>query len=93
MDGPAPPRLPARFADWFAGRGWAAREHQLAMIDKGRQGRDALLIAPTGGKEPGGGLSPTKWSAAGFGDTDPVKSNDTPDGKQANRRVELVKLK
>jgi chemotaxis protein MotB len=49
-----------------------------------------FLIAPTAGKEPGGGLSPTKWSAAGFGDTDPIKSNDTPEGKQANRRCELV---
>jgi chemotaxis protein MotB len=48
------------------------------------------LIAPVAGKDPGGGLSPTKWSAAGFGDTDPVKSNDTPEGKQANRRCELV---
>ena len=26
-----------------------------------------FLIAPTAAKEPGGGLSPTKWSAAGFG--------------------------
>ena len=49
-----------------------------------------FLIAPTTAKEPGGGLSPTKWSAAGFGDTDPVKTNDTPEGKQANRRCELV---
>ena len=38
----------------------------------------------------GGGLSPTRWSAAGYGDTDPVQSNDTPDGKQANRRCEIV---
>ncbi len=48
-----------------------------------------FLVAPAqGGK--GGGLSPAKWSAAGFGDTDPVKGNDTPEGKQANRRCELV---
>jgi len=26
----------------------------------------------------------------GFGDTRPVASNDTPEGKQANRRVEIV---
>ncbi len=47
-----------------------------------------FLIAPA--DKGGGGLNPSKWSAAGFGDTDPVKSNDTPDGKQANRRCELV---
>lgn len=46
-----------------------------------------FLIAPG---DKGGGLNPSKWSAAGFGDTDPVKSNDTPEGKQANRRCELV---
>lgn len=48
-----------------------------------------FLVAPSD-KSQGGGLNPSKWSAAGFGDTDPVKSNDTPEGKQANRRCELV---
>src|SRR5580698_6840896 len=49
MDGSAPSLLPPRFADWFAQRGWAPRAHQLAMVEKGREGRHALLIAPTGG--------------------------------------------
>jgi chemotaxis protein MotB len=40
--------------------------------------------------EGGGGLDATKWSAAGYADTDPVANNDTPDGRQQNRRVELV---
>jgi chemotaxis protein MotB len=40
----------------------------------------------------GGGLPPTNWSAAGYADTDPVASNETGDGKQKNRRVELVVL-
>jgi chemotaxis protein MotB len=48
-----------------------------------------FLVAPND-KGTGGGLNPSKWSAAGFGDTDPVKSNDAPEGKQANRRCELV---
>ncbi len=39
-----------------------------------------------------GGLSPKRWSAAGYGDTDPLTKNDTPEGRQANRRVELVVL-
>ena len=38
----------------------------------------------------GGGLSPANWSAAGYADTDPVASNDTDDGRNKNRRVELV---
>ena len=38
----------------------------------------------------GGGLPAQHWSAAGFADTDPVASNDTPDGKQRNRRCDLI---
>ena len=30
------------------------------------------------------------WSAAGYGDTDPVAGNDSAEGMQKNRRVELV---
>jgi chemotaxis protein MotB len=37
-----------------------------------------------------GGLNPALWSAAGYADTDPVASNDSDDGRQKNRRVELV---
>ncbi len=48
----------------------------------------AFLVQPDG--KGGGGLSASRWSAAGYGDTDPVKSNDTAEGKQANRRCELV---
>ena len=59
MDGAVSPLLPPRFADWFASRGWAARDHQLAMIEKGRRGRDALLIAPTGGGKTLAGFLPS----------------------------------
>ncbi|MEB2313841.1 MAG: OmpA family protein [Sorangiineae bacterium] len=48
------------------------------------------LTKPVG--DDGGGLDQTKWSAAGYADTDPVASNDTDDGRQKNRRVELVVL-
>ena len=51
--------LPARFEAWFAARGWAPRPHQLAMVEKGRQGRDALLIAPTGGGKTLAGFLPS----------------------------------
>jgi chemotaxis protein MotB len=51
-----------------------------------------FLIAPTSEKAGtgGGGLPPDHWSAAGYGETDPVIPNDTPQNKQKNRRVELV---
>jgi chemotaxis protein MotB len=50
-----------------------------------------FLITPTVEKAgAGGGLTPGKWSASGYGDTDPVAANDTPANMQKNRRVELV---
>lgn len=48
------------------------------------------LIAPVDSKEGGGGLDPLRLHAAGYGETDPVMKNDTDDGRQQNRRVELV---
>jgi chemotaxis protein MotB len=46
-----------------------------------------FLIDPTQG-----GLPVTHWSAAGFADSDPVADNSTPDGRQKNRRCELIVL-
>jgi ATP-dependent Lhr-like helicase len=51
--------LPSRFADWFAKRGWSARAHQLAMVERAQAGRDALLIAPTGGGKTLAGFLPS----------------------------------
>jgi chemotaxis protein MotB len=36
------------------------------------------------------GVNPSLVSAQGFGEKDPVASNDTPDGRAQNRRVELT---
>jgi chemotaxis protein MotB len=36
------------------------------------------------------GVNPSMVSAKGFGDADPVASNDTPEGRAKNRRVELT---
>jgi chemotaxis protein MotB len=36
------------------------------------------------------GVNPNILSAKGFGDTHPVASNDTPDGRAKNRRIEIV---
>lgn len=44
------------------------------------------------GKKGGGGLDPKRWSAAGYGENDPVAPNDTDDNRRKNRRVELVVL-
>jgi ATP-dependent helicase Lhr and Lhr-like helicase len=51
-------QLPAKFDDWFAGRGWSVHPHQQAMLD--RAGDPALLlIAPTGGGKTLAGFLPS----------------------------------
>jgi chemotaxis protein MotB len=52
--------------------------------------REVLVYLVSPADKGGGGLSPSRWSAAGYGETDPVKGNDSPEGKQSNRRCELV---
>lgn len=56
---PAETHLPPRFQQWFADRGWSPRAHQLAMLEKAREGRGALLIAPTGGGKTLAGFLPS----------------------------------
>ncbi len=51
--------LPDLFARWFEGRGWTPRQHQLALVDLARQGKSALLIAPTGGGKTLAGFLPS----------------------------------
>ena len=38
------------------------------------------------------GINPARLSAIGYGEYRPVASNDTPEGRQLNRRVEIVVL-
>ncbi|HLV66362.1 MAG TPA: OmpA family protein [Polyangiaceae bacterium] len=52
--------------------------------------RSVLLLLTTPVEDGGGGLDPANWSAAGYADTDPVAANDSVEGRQKNRRVELV---
>ncbi|MBJ7320414.1 MAG: ligase-associated DNA damage response DEXH box helicase [Brevundimonas sp.] len=54
-----PATLPPLFADWFAGRGWSPRRHQLEMVAAGQSGRHALLVAPTGGGKTLAGFLPS----------------------------------
>jgi chemotaxis protein MotB len=49
-----------------------------------------FLIKPAA--DGGGGLDSKRWSASGYGATDPIASNDSADGRQSNRRCELVVL-
>jgi ATP-dependent Lhr-like helicase len=51
--------LPKRFAAWFARHGWQPHPHQLALVEKARAGRSALLIAPTGGGKTLAGFLPS----------------------------------
>ncbi|MEJ1157172.1 ligase-associated DNA damage response DEXH box helicase [Prosthecomicrobium sp. N25] len=51
--------LPARFAAWFASRGWAPRPHQVELLQKAAAGRSALLIAPTGAGKTLAGFLPS----------------------------------
>lgn len=50
--------------------------------------REVLLFLVN--PEKGGGLPLERWSAAGFGDTDPIAPNDTDEGRQKNRRCDLI---
>jgi chemotaxis protein MotB len=37
-----------------------------------------------------GGFDPARFTVAGYGEHHPVRSNDTPEGRQENRRVEIL---
>lgn len=56
---PASALLPETFARWFASRGWAPRQHQLALVAQARAGRSTLLIAPTGAGKTLAGFLPS----------------------------------
>lgn len=49
--------------------------------------REVLLFLVS---DKGGAMPAAKWSAAGFGDTDPIAPNDTDEGRQKNRRCDVI---
>jgi ATP-dependent Lhr-like helicase len=68
--------LPERFQKWFAGRGWSPREHQLALLEKARDDRSTLLIAPTGAGKTLAGFLPSLVELSAS--TSPVRSSPLP---------------
>ncbi|MFV2093798.1 MAG: DEAD/DEAH box helicase, partial [Hyphomicrobiales bacterium] len=52
-------RLPSRFQEWFAARGWSPRDHQLEIFARAEAGETTLLIAPTGGGKTLAGFLPS----------------------------------
>src|SRR5271166_5133592 len=50
---------PPLFSAWFEARGWRPHPHQLALLAAARDGRSALLVAPTGGGKTLAGFLPS----------------------------------
>jgi ATP-dependent Lhr-like helicase len=65
--------LPEIFLRWFASRGWSPREHQLALLEKAREDRSALLIAPTGAGKTLAGFLPTLVELSGAASPSPLE--------------------
>jgi ATP-dependent helicase Lhr and Lhr-like helicase len=57
--GPKATILPQCFRDWFAGRGWSPRAHQLELVERAEAGESTLLIAPTGAGKTLAGFLPS----------------------------------
>ncbi len=51
--------LPPLFAQWFAARGWAPRQHQLDLLAHAQDGKSTLLVAPTGAGKTLAGFLPS----------------------------------
>ena len=51
--------LPGPISDWFATKGWQVRRHQHEMLAAARDGKSALLVAPTGAGKTLAGFLPS----------------------------------
>src|SRR6476469_7838468 len=52
-------QVPPEITQWFAGRGWRVRRHQLDMLEAADSGRHAMLVADTGAGKTLAGFMPT----------------------------------
>jgi outer membrane protein OmpA-like peptidoglycan-associated protein len=59
-----------------------SNEHNLTLSEQRAQSVRNYLV--------GLGVAPPRFSIMGYGEDQPVATNDTPEGRQANRRVELA---
>lgn len=57
--------LPPIFQDWFAGKNWRPRDHQLKLLNHVQSGNSCLLIAPTGAGKTMAGFLPSLIELAG----------------------------
>jgi len=64
------------YTDWIG-----TDAYNLALSDRRAQAVVDYLVA--------GGISPSRLTAVGFGESDPVATNETESGRAQNRRVEL----
>ncbi|MDB5654470.1 MAG: box helicase-like [Tardiphaga sp.] len=96
-----PSVLPEIFTRWFAARGWSPREHQLALLDKARANRSALLIAPTGAGKTLAGFLPTlvELSASAGSDraapspgSNPLRGSEPPSPTRGEEKKSAVAL-
>ena len=51
--------LHPQIENWFSGRGWSPRQHQLDVLGETQSGKSVLLIAPTGAGKTLAGFLPT----------------------------------
>lgn len=58
-----------------------ARFNQVLSVERARAVKDALIAK---------GLDASRIKTTGLGETQPVDNNDTRNGRQANRRVEVI---
>ncbi|MXO65767.1 ligase-associated DNA damage response DEXH box helicase [Altericroceibacterium endophyticum] len=71
--------LPPEIAEWFAGRGWRPRRHQMAMLDSALADKHALLVADTGAGKTLAGFLPTlaAFCPSQFGEAGPPEGLHT----------------